>query len=253
MNRSVTHSSGFSLIEVLVAVGLMAVGLALAFGTLYGTARATANAEIVSSYNERVRAVQNFFRRQLTNAQPIPLEPIEQSDGIVQLFKLDAKKLEFVGDMPGYLSRGGSYLQRFKLVPGRDGGMALDFEFELMTPEGALKAERKPERLFDGISKAEFSARSFGPDGRPENWQRSWERPGQLPSQVRLMIEMKNRRFSFPAMIIPLRYGLGVGSLGPPPTDPGNQLPPPDAGNGTSPGNGDGDSPDDGGFGDGEQ
>lgn len=197
---------GFSLVEMLVAVGLMAAGLALAFGIVQGSLRASASAEQLAAHSDRVRTVQGFLRRQLANALPQPIDP-EAGFEDIRLLRLSSERVELVGEMPGYLGRGGAYLQVFRLQRGAN-GTALVFEHRLMTPEGPLKAERPPEVLIDGLADARFAARAFGPDGRPEDWAERWERLGQLPTQVRLEARFAEPRYRFPSLVVPLRYSL---------------------------------------------
>ena len=54
---------GFTLLEVVVALSLLAVALALALGTLRGATGATARAEGTAQRDERLRAVQGLLRR----------------------------------------------------------------------------------------------------------------------------------------------------------------------------------------------
>jgi general secretion pathway protein J len=198
-------SRGFSLLEMLVSVALLATGLALAFGIVQGSLRASTSAEQLAAHSDRLRTAQGFLRRQLAAALPQPIDPAAGFEEL-RLMRLEADRVEFVGEMPGYLGRGGAYLQVFRLQPGAR-GTALVFEHRLMTPEGPLRAERPPEVLLDGLVEARFAARGFGPDGRPEDWS-DWARLGQLPSQVRLSARFAQPRFRFPALVVPLRYSL---------------------------------------------
>jgi general secretion pathway protein J len=196
---------GFSLVEMLVAVALLAAGVALAFGIVQGGLRASASAEQLAAHSDRLRTAQGFLRRQLAGALPQPIDPAAGFEEI-RLLRLDDERVEFIGEMPGYLGRGGAYLQVFQLQRGAR-GTALVFEHRLMTPEGPLRAERPPEVLIDGLVDARFAARGFGPDGRPADWG-DWDRLGQLPSQVRLSARFTAPRFRFPALVVPLRYSL---------------------------------------------
>jgi general secretion pathway protein J len=196
---------GFSLVEVLVAVALMAAGLALAFGIVQGAVRAAGSAEQLAAHSDRLRTAQGFLRRQLANALPQPIDPAAGFEDL-RLLTLDDQRVSFVGEMPGYLGRGGAYLQVFRLQRGAR-GTALVFEHRLMTPDGPLRAERPPEVLIDGLVDARFAARGFGPDGRPADWG-EWDRLGQLPSQVRLTAQFAEPRFRFPMLVVPLRYSL---------------------------------------------
>ncbi len=207
------RSRGFSLLEMLVAAALLAAGLGLAFGIVQGSSRATVSAERVAAHSDRIRTVHGFLRRQLANALPQPIDPAAGFDDL-RLLRLTSQRIEFVGEMPGYLGRGGAYLQALHLRPGTR-GMALVFEHRLMTAEGPLASERPPEVLIDGLVDARFAARGFGPDGRPADWG-DWERHGQLPSQVRLTARFAEPRHGFPALVVPLRHSLS-GFSGTPP------------------------------------
>jgi len=200
------RARGFSLMELLLAVALMATGLALAFGIVQGATRAAASAERVAMQSDRVRTVQGFLRRQLSLALPQAIDPAAGFEDL-RLLRLSGERVELVAELPGYLGRGGAYLQVFRLEPGPR-GQRLVFEHRLMTPEGPLRAERPPEVLLEGLAEARFEARGFAPDGRVEDWAPHWDRIGQLPSQVRLLARFREPRQAFPTLVVPLRYSL---------------------------------------------
>ena len=202
---------GFSLVELLLASALMAAGLALAFGILQGATRATASAERLAAHTDRLRSVQGLLRRHLADALPQAIDPAAGIDEL-RLFRLDPERVEFVGLMPGTLARGGVYVQVFRLERRGD-GLALLFEYRMLTPEGMLPAERPPELLLDGLAEARFSARGFDPDGRPGAWRERWERVGELPLQVRLEAVFEDPRWRFPPVVVPLRHSLS-GTVG---------------------------------------
>lgn len=197
---------GFSLIEVLLATVLLATGMALAFATLRSATVATERAEAMAQRSERLRAVQAFLRRQVENALPLPYEFIEGT-GDATLFECDGDTLSLVAPMPGYLSRGGPYLQTFRLVRGAQ-GMRLEFEHQLMTPDGPLDNEREPEILLDGIAEGEFETRTLDDDGEPGEWRKRWDRPAQIPRLVRLRLRMSDERAHWPTLVAAPRLGL---------------------------------------------
>jgi len=197
------RASGFTLIEVLVSLSLLAFGLALTFGALRGATQSSERAEQVAQRDERLRAVHGFLRRQLAMSLPIAFE-FDQSSGEATLFRASGSKVEFVANMPGYLSRGGPYLQTLSLVRGEH-GQQLQFGSQLMTTEGPMKDERAPEILLDGIREAQFSFRGLDENGRPGSWQPSWAQSSQLPPVIRLKVVFDDPRKHWPDLIIPLR------------------------------------------------
>jgi len=193
------RACGFSLVEVMLATVLLATGIALAFATFANAAKATERAEEMAQRNERLRAVQSFLRRQVEGALPLPYE-FTEATGEATVFECDGRTLRLVATMPGYLSRGGPHLQTFALVRG-EGGMRLEFSYQLLTPDGPLDAEREPEVLLDGIAEAGFEVRTLDDDGKPGRWADDWRQVDQFPRLVRLQLRMRDARSQWPALV----------------------------------------------------
>jgi len=210
-----TRSSGFTLIEVIVAISLLAFGLALSFATLRGASKATERAEITSQRNERLRAVQGVLRAQLSSALPIAYA-FDSETGGASFLTLSQDKLEFVATMPGYLSRGGPYLQTLELVPGSN-GRRLMFQHQLLTTDGPLDAEREPVLLLDGIAEGGFEVRNLDEQSRPGEWQPEWAVSGQLPPIVRLRIRFADKNMHWPDLVVATRLGAASGGNAPEP------------------------------------
>lgn len=202
MNRR----DGFSLVEVMLATALLAAGIALAFATLSNATVATERAEAAAQRQERLRAVQAFMRRQVEGAMPLPFEPVDAT-GEVIVFEADANTLRLVAPMPGYLSRGGPYLQTFRLVRGA-GGMRLEFVHQLLTPEGPLPPEREPEILLEGIRQGVFEMRTLDERSEPGAWSTRWEDPAQIPRLVRLQLQLEDPRAQWPTLVAAPRLAL---------------------------------------------
>jgi general secretion pathway protein J len=198
-------AAGFTLIEVVIATSLLALGLAIAFGTMRSAARATANAEATSQRAERLRAAQGFLRTQLTSALAVPFE-FDSESGAATFLRSSGDKLEFVGTMPGYLARGGPYLQTLELVRGED-GQKLVFQHQLLTSDGPAEAERDPVVLLDGIADGAFEVRTIDESGKPGRWQDKWQLSAQLPPQVRVRIRFRDERRSWPDLVVAVRLG----------------------------------------------
>lgn len=223
MIRAPAPCRGFSLIEVLLALVLLSTGIALAFATLRNTTVATERAESSAQRQERLRAVQAFVRRQIAAAMTQPLET-DETTGVARVFLADDGGIEFVAPMPGYLSRGGPYAQRFRLVPAAGGGLQLEFEHRLMTPDGPLDPEREPEVLLTGIAEGRFEMRTLDTDGEPGPWTTSWETPELLPRLVRLELRMADEVSRWPTLVAAPRLGSTVQSvmtMDPDPLPPG--------------------------------
>jgi general secretion pathway protein J len=202
---------GFTLLEVVIAMSLLAVALALALGTLRGATRATGHAEAKAQRSERLRAVLGLLRRQLGGALPMAME-IDPESGEARVLRGTARRVEFVAPMPGYLSRGGPHVQTLEIVSGK-GGQELRFQHRLLTPDGPLDAERPPAVLLDGIADATFEFRNFDDRGRSGPWQTSWPQPSILPPLVRLKLRFADPAEHWPELVLAPR----LASAAPPP------------------------------------
>lgn len=215
-----TARRGFSLVEVMLATALLAAGILLAFATLSNATVATERAEAAAQRQERLRAVQGFLRSQIEGALPLPFEPVDATGDVI-VFEAEADTLRLVASMPGYLSRGGPYLQTFRLVRGAE-GMRLEFVHQLLTPEGPLSPEREPEILLEGITQGRFEVRTLDDFGEPGEWRARWEEPSQIPRLVRLELSLADPRAQWPGLVaaprlaqmpVPSGDGQGSGSL----------------------------------------
>lgn len=203
------RARGFTLIEVVIATSLLAIGLALTFASIRSAARATERAELMAQRQERLRAVQGFLRTQLNGALPIAFE-FNPDTGEASFFRMSRTRLEFVATMPGYLSRGGPYLQTLELVPG-ERGQRLVFQHQLLATDGALKAEREPVVLLDNIAQAGFQVRGLDQDGKQGPWQREWDVSAQLPPLVRLQLEFADESRRWPEFVAAPRLAVASG------------------------------------------
>ncbi|MDY0022080.1 hypothetical protein [Arenimonas caeni] len=195
----------FSRLVVRVACVLVAAGLAVAFAGLCIASMATVGAAAAAARTERLRAVQGFLRRQLEGALALPMEP--QSPGQEDVvFEASAERLRLVAPMPGYLSRGGPHVQTFSLVRGPQ-GLRLEFQHELLGPEGPLENERPPQVLLDGIAEAAFAVRGLDELGEPGEWQSQWQDTSRVPRLVRLRLRLLEPRARWPELLVAPRLG----------------------------------------------
>ena len=208
-------AKGFTLIEVVIATSLLALGLAIAFGTLRSAGHATAKAEAAAQREERLRAAQGFLRAQLSAALPIPFE-FDGESGAATFLRAQPGKLEFVGTMPGYLARGGPYLQTLEFVRGAE-GTQLRFQHQLLSADGPMDAEREPVVLLDGIEEGSFEVRTIDEQSRPGRWQERWEVSAQLPPQVRVRVRFREPQRRWPELVVATRLGAAFAATPPVP------------------------------------
>ena len=209
---------GFTLLEMLVVTGLMALLVLLGLNLMRSTAAASTKSEAAAQRNEQLRSVQSFIRRQLTGALPIAYE-FDASNGEATFFSGERNKLQFVANMPGYLSYGGAYLQTFELKRGGE-NYQLEFQFQQITTEGLLEAERKPEILLEGIKSGEFSYRTLDEQSKPGSWKNSWDLPTQIPLQTSLKIEFSDSKMHWPLLVTSSKLSTATATGGNPGLQP---------------------------------
>ncbi len=223
-------TKGFTLLEMLVVTGLMALLVLLGLNLMRSTAAASTKSEAAAQRNEKLRSVQSFIRRQVTGALPIAYE-FDASNGEATFFSGDRNKLQFVANMPGYLSYGGAYLQTFELKRAGD-NYQLEFQFQQITTDGLLKAERKPEILLDGIKSGEFAFRTLDEQSKPGSWKNSWEFASQIPMQASLKIEFADKKMHWPLLIAAPKLSAATSTTGNPGLQPAPFNQDPDLGGG---------------------
>lgn len=194
---------GFTLIEMLLAVALLAMVLALAYGGLRTSIRAAARGEVVIENTSHMRIVHQFLRRQLSQMLPLPY--ISDEDERV-MFEAGPDFIQFVAPMPGYLGLGGPHVQRIELVPGAEGD-------DLIYQHGLFRdfaeygfGDRDPVLLIEGIDSASFSFLFRQAQQEQPEWRTSWDQPEVLPLAVELDLVMTDElEASWPVLTTSMR------------------------------------------------
>lgn len=199
---------GFSLIEVLLATSLLALGLALGFATLRAATATVERGEMIAARSERMRAVDGFLRRRLASATPIVFA-VDQDTGRMVRFIGEPDRMRFVADLPNYLGRGGPHLHDIAVLDGA-GGPALTVAFAMVAGGGIIDSPdpRPPETLVPDLVEARFRYRGIGEDGLLGEWTDTWEQVDALPLQV--SVELSSRGGGvWPALVVMLPQRMG--------------------------------------------
>jgi general secretion pathway protein J len=188
--RSRAHSgaSGFSLVELLLALSLMSMLLALAYGGLRASTRATDKGQAILEDSSRIRMAHQFVRKQLNQMAPLVFsESDDQQERTV--FEGEARKIRYVAPMPGYLGFGGPQVQELSVVSA-DEGYALVLSHALLQGfEEENLYLRDPIVLIESIEFAEFSFLGREETGELTAWTTQWEQKELIPEAVSLEIE----------------------------------------------------------------
>lgn len=185
---------GFTLIEVLLAITLLSMILAMAVGGLRAAQRASTTGEAVIEQTNNLRVVHQFVRRQLSLAQALIIEQEEDAEFPIR-FIGDKDWVRFVAPMPGYLSYGGAYVQQLAIEPGPNGRELVFYYAMLNGYEPGEIEDTEGIVLLDGLNGGEFWYLSEDPETSQPLWDNVWEMVDQLPMAVELDldIERENR------------------------------------------------------------
>lgn len=207
------RQSGFTLLEIIVALALMGILMAMAYGGMRAGVRAAASGEAAIDRTNQIRVAQQFLRTQISRALPLVIEDDPDAEGEEDVteqvvFEGESDYMRFVAPMPGYLGFGGPHVQVLALERSGD-GMQLVFAHDLLNVFERVdpldNPDREPIVLLDGIQDAEFAYRTFDDEGEVGPWESDWEDVGSSPLMVKLDLVMtEESRLVWPDFEVPL-------------------------------------------------
>jgi general secretion pathway protein J len=184
------HAAGFTLVELLLAITLMSILLGLTYSGLRAATRSSQRGELLLAAGGELRASHQFIRRQLNQMLPLSFAETDDAEALRVVFEGDARHIQYVAPMPGYLGAGGPQVQLITVVNSDDGELVIQFNHSLLqgfTDERLF--DRDPVVLLEGVSKAGFEFLGRDEEGNLTGWSTSWEQIDLLPVAVRLDLE----------------------------------------------------------------
>lgn len=204
-NRSAS-TAGFTLVELLLAITLMAILLGLTYSGLRAATRSTERGEEKLAIAGEIRASHQFIRKQLNQMLPLAFAELEYDNGSRVMFLGDSRSIQFVAPMPGYLGSGGPQVQLLELADGDDGDV-LQFRHTLLQYfEEEFLYDRDPIVLLENVETAEFEFVGRDEEGFLTPWLPVWEQPSELPVAVRLnLVFTEDRQAQWPMLVAGVR------------------------------------------------
>jgi general secretion pathway protein J len=188
--RRIDRQRGFTLVELLVAIALVALLMVMVYEGLRSGQRAAETGQAFIDRTNRVRITHEFLRSQIGRLMPLPYKQ-DTTNGKLYIFEGDDQRIRFVGPMPGYLGFGGTYVQEIEII--RDGAAkSLVYRYWLHNgfDEKNIDDSEPPVLLLEGIQNAEFRFKGINPEGKVSDWRSDWEDPQLTPLVVELKMEM---------------------------------------------------------------
>lgn len=186
------RQQGFTLVEMLLAMTLVSMILALAYSGLTTSTRAVDRGEALVDRSNHLRIVHGFVRQQLSSLMPLQIPPADEiEDQPVVYFEGDDRWVHFAAVMPGHLSSGGPHEQTLFFERGSN-GIELKFDHDILRrdEDWPTDSEREPIVLIDGIRRGSFAYLTVDEEGFPDRWVDEWEDPQTLPLMIRVEIEL---------------------------------------------------------------
>jgi general secretion pathway protein J len=210
MNRA-RASRGFTLLETVVALTLLAAMLALLFAGLRTGIRAWDAGSGRGDRSDQALLAWSFFRKELGSAFPWRFkDPL----AVNLAFKGERERLRFVSMRPAEIGGGGLAFVSFEMEPpkgpDRRGRLVMRRTFAAAEHRDFAPLEEADKfTILDGVTSVRFEY--FGTDSESTlpTWRDSWDIAQRLPSHVRL--DAKLGEESLPPMIVALKLGEEAG------------------------------------------
>ena len=184
---------GFTLLELTIALTLLALLSAVLFGSLRLAGRSTDSGQAKVEAASSMRLAQDFLRTNLEAQHPLRMRKIVEWP---ILFRGARNELRYASDLPPRVAGGGIWFYRLS-VRGDDARSSL--MLERVIPD--LSADAPPEFtnaersiLADGIGDLTFGYFGRDPDSAANvapSWRDHWDDTQQLPMMIRIDVTPK--------------------------------------------------------------
>ena len=204
-NPSSRPQAGFTLIEVTIAISLLALMVLLLYGSFYLGERAVAKAQGRAEQSQSLRTFEEFLGGYIRSAYPYRASIRDPSI----YFNGDDRGVEFISSLS--TSLGGRGMSKIRIVSDLVGnnGATLTLEEEMparVGDNGGGGGYRNTMLLAEGLMGLRFEYLDSDPQSQDENWLDEWDgrQKRTLPRAVRLIYRGargQEIRWTFPIMM----------------------------------------------------
>jgi prepilin-type N-terminal cleavage/methylation domain-containing protein len=205
---------GFTLIEVTIALVLLALMASVLYGSLSLAGTSWDRGELKAQQTAEMRLTEDFLRRTLTSQHPLRLQKVVEKP----LYFVGASdSLSYAVALPGRAGAG-MYFFKIALTPN---GNTSRLTLARMIPDYAATSppdfgNADVSILADGVVEARFGYFGRDPgaaDVVTPTWRDRWDDQQRLPDLIRLDVKLANGT-SWPPLIVEPRLSMQVGCMG---------------------------------------
>lgn len=180
--------AGFTLVELLIAVTLLALLTTLVFGALKYAARAWAATDHRAIAAAELSAVQAVFRHAITGAYPA-FASADPTDREIT-FDGAGEWLVLVAPLPAAIASGVEAQQRFFVEgEGRSSALVMGWRFDLPPSDDVTPLSENRVPLLDHVRALRFAYYGAPDPSQAPSWWQRWSGYTRLPELVRVHIE----------------------------------------------------------------
>jgi general secretion pathway protein J len=186
--------AGFTLLELLVALTLLGLVLAVIFGELRFTTRAWDAADAKLDRNGELLSVHSFVRQRLQQIHVRPPNVVPDGENSPVIFDGNSRSMEFLGTMPANVSEGGFYEISLSSQIGEDGN-ELFISWRPFDEDGTRRVADTSDNsrvLLRGVREVRFSYFGQTGDNVTPQWWDIWPSRDAAPSLIRLRVSFED-------------------------------------------------------------
>lgn len=198
------NQAGFTLLELLVALTLLGLVLAVVFGELRFAARAWDATDAKLDRNSELLSVHSFLRQRFQQIHVTAQNRRPEDDDSPVVFDGNSRSMVFLGTMPANISDGGFYEISLSSETGEDGNN-LFLSWRPFDQDGTARVADSPENsriLLANIDGVRFSY--FGRTGESvaPQWWDIWPSRDAAPALIRMEVTFADGdRRSWPELV----------------------------------------------------
>ncbi len=208
-SRERSRAGGFTLLETMIALVIMALGAAVMYGSLRLAAKSWDAGEAKLEESAHARLAQTFLRTHLTQHYPLRLRGTAEQP---LFFRGGSDALQFASHLPDRVAVGGMFLMRLELA---DDSGKRRLILKRVIPDGPVSSETGFDEadvsvLAEDVESLRIQYYASANETEEPRWLDRWEDPQRLPLLIRIDVAPRHA-LAWPALVIEPKLGVEVG------------------------------------------